>query len=307
MSVRTDEATSWGDAPPELAPNPTLVEVTAYIRLPGKAKPIGSINAHAVSRDSKFYHDQSAFFWMCDEVSEEFINAMLTFCNISGAAANIGGTSTQLDASIKPGLKTAPHNIPDSCDTGPVVVVDNVSVDPEHRGSELGMDAMVAFLQSFRWSLALADISMLNSEYSEHERSGELSDEARAKRLADDVALKKYFERIHFTPGAPGGHPAMNPGMHPGMDFASEAEEGDLSRYHWLSRERFDRGEFQTRKYRLVAALQRLAFAQCVSTWLGSDSPSGKVTADLIWWCVESVPASPSRTVATRACEQAMQ
>ena len=56
-------------------------------------------------------------------------------------------------------LKAPPYQIPSSCDNGPLLVIERVFIDREHRGTELGMDALVAFLRSFRWSLALADIA----------------------------------------------------------------------------------------------------------------------------------------------------
>ena len=56
-----------------------LVTINAYIKLPGVVAPVGDISGYAVQRGSGWW-DPRQFHCCCDAVSEEFINAILTFC-----------------------------------------------------------------------------------------------------------------------------------------------------------------------------------------------------------------------------------
>lgn len=172
-------------------------------------------------------------------------------------------------------LKAPPHEIPSSCDDGPLLVIERVVIDRAHRGTELGMDALVAFLQSFRWSLALAHIAELPDR--------DRSESSSAMNSADrHMSLRRYFERVHFKPGVPGGYPGLN----------HNDDNQPRSRFHWLSRERFDSGEFDLQQYRLVAAMQRLAFSGILSTRLASQSVH--TVEDVLLRCLETVPPLPN-------------
>ena len=110
--------------------------------------------------------------------------------------------------------------------------------------------------------------------------------------------LKRYFERLHFTPGVPGGFLGEN--------FAGPADPSGngVSRFHWLSRERFDRGEFATERYRCLAALQRLAFTWCLNTRLGESAATNEQrrwAQDLHQMISELVLRTPSTAVEDRS------
>jgi hypothetical protein len=177
-------------------------------------------------------------------------------------------------------LKAPPHEIPSSCDDGPLLVIERVFIDRAHRGTELGMDALVTFLQSFRWSLALADIA----ELPDRDRSeGSPAMSPAMSPVARQMSLRRYFERVHFKPGVSGGYPGLN---------HNNDDNEPRSRFHWLSRERFDSGEFDLQQYRLVAAMQRLAFGGILSTRLASQSVHA--VEDVLLRCLETVPPLPS-------------
>ena len=173
-------------------------------------------------------------------------------------------------------LKVPPHEIPPSCDDGPLLVIERVFIDRAHRGTELGMVALVAFLRSFRWSLALADIAELPDE--------DRSESSSAMPSADRrMSLRRYFERVHFKSGVAGGYPGLS---------HNNNDNEPRSRYHWLSRERFESGKFDLQHYRLVAAMQRLAFSKILSTRLASQSVH--TVEDVLLRCLETVPPLPS-------------
>eukprot|EP01052_Picozoa_sp_SAG31_P024120 SAG31_NODE_2031_length_6627_cov_1.575368_4_plen_382_part_00 len=263
--------------PPCQETNCVTVDITGYIRLPNQDKPIGIIKAHAVKRDPRCFRNTSDFFSACNEISERFVNAVITFCAVGGDAGLPG-------APIKDSLKLPPHEIPTSCDVGPLVVVESITVIPQHRGSELGMDALVVFLRSFRWSIAFADIAPLN----EHGGDGSPVGNAPA-RLA---RLRRYFERVHFKHGVTGGHPRRSE--------AAQEEARGSSRFHWLARDRFDRGHFDIVQYRLFAAKQRLALAGCLNNRLSEISPAREemLTKDLHEKCIEGVALPIAKVVA---------
>jgi hypothetical protein len=214
---RTDGATLHiGLSPFEDGENCFLVTINAFIKLPGVVKPIGEIRGYGVQRSASGHWDEQterAFFWSCDAVSEEYINAVLTFCDLPRRAA------------IKQELKAAPCNIPDSCDTGPLISIESVTVDPAHRGQHIGIDALDTLLKNIRWSIAIIDASPMYG-------SGEETEEQyQTKRLA----YRRYFERLGFVMNVPGGYPAEGMMEH----VAMEPGEAEQPRYHWLSYAQF--------------------------------------------------------------------
>lgn len=183
-------------------------------------------------------------------------------------------TGSQQYGPVRRQLKALPYGIPSSCDDGPLLVIERVFIDRAHRGTELGMDALVTFLRVFRWSLALADIA----EIPDRDRSGHGSGGGR-------TSLRHYFERVHFKPGVPGGYLGR-------INFNNGEQEGESpSRYHWLSREHYSTGQFDLVQFRLVAALQRLAFSGILSDRLASRSINS--IEDVLRRCIESVPSLP--------------
>ena len=100
------------------------------------------------------------------------------------------------------------------------------------------------------------------------------------------ASLQRYFERVHFMPGVPGGYLSGH------FSHNHGGQEGEpRSRYHWLSREHYDSGQFDLKQYRLVAAMQRLAFCGILSSRLAS--PSVSLVEDVLRRCLELVPALP--------------
>ena len=175
-------------------------------------------------------------------------------------------------------LKAPPHEIPSSCDDGPLLVIERVYIERAYRGTELGMDALVTFLRAFRWSLALAHIA----ELPDRDDSESSSTTSGADHC---ISLRQYFERVHFKPGVPGGYPGLG-------NFNNNDNTEQTSRYHWLSRERFDSGGFDLKQCRLVAALQRLAFGGILCSRLASQSVH--TIEDVLLRCLETVPRLPS-------------
>lgn len=208
---RTDGATLHiGVKPFEGGESCFLVTIEAHIMLPGLTNPIGRIEGHGVQRDISVGWDmqrQRDFFWTCDAVSEEFINAVLTFCDLERAAA------------IKTQLKAAPCNIPDSCDTGPLICIHSVRVDSAHRGRHIGIDALDILLKNIRWSIAVMDAAPMAG-------SGE---ETAEQLTAKCEAYSRYFEKLGFVKNVPGGYPA---------DVPSHSDP-DKPRFHWLSHAQF--------------------------------------------------------------------
>ena len=87
-------------------------------------------------------------------------------------------------------------------------------------------------------------------------------------------------------PGVPGGYLSGH------FYHNHGGQEGEpRSRYHWLSREHYDSGQFDLKQYRLVAAVQRLAFCGILSSRLAS--PSVSLVEDVLRRCLELVPALP--------------
>ena len=85
-------------------------------------------------------------------------------------------------------------------------------------GRHLGLDAVATLLQNIRWSIAIMDVSPLTGGSDACE-----SEEAHRVKVA---AYRRYFERLHFKPGVPGGYAPSRQEPEP------EEEE---SRYHWMS------------------------------------------------------------------------
>lgn len=196
---------------------------------------------------------------------------------LSQAVDKIATTKPQHGQSygrVRTALKAPPHKIPASCDDGPLLVIERVFIEKAHRGTELGMDALVAFLRAFRWSLALAHIA----ELPDRDRSESSPTTSGADRC---MSLRQYFERVHFMPGVPGGYPGLR-----NLNNNDNVERS--SRYHWLSREHFDSGGFDLKQCRLVAALQRLALSGILSTRLASQSVH--TIEDVLLRCLETVP-----------------
>ena len=74
-----DEGSRWGDSAPVMGQSFNSAEIVGFIMLPGMTRPVGRIHANAVERDAHSWGSHSDFFWACDAISEEFVNAVLTF------------------------------------------------------------------------------------------------------------------------------------------------------------------------------------------------------------------------------------
>lgn len=74
-----DDGSRWGHTAPVMGQSFNSAEIVCFVMLPDEARPVGRVHANAVERDAHSWGSHSDFFWGCDAISEEFVNAVLTF------------------------------------------------------------------------------------------------------------------------------------------------------------------------------------------------------------------------------------